>query len=401
METWRLRDIIIGVVLLLIGGATLLHTLGVFTLDEDAAAWASVWGLAGLGVIGLFAYLFQSEKVWLMIIAFCLFFLSATVYITYFMRDNDLVGMALFLLTALAFLLVFIRDRRQWWALLVTWTSLGLAAVVFMKSSSFQLPVFESLRFSNDLQGLLFLSSVAIGFFFVWLADVRKLWWSLMTSGLTIGVCAAVASKVFNYSEEMGAVFMFVIAGVVFFLMWLIRNEENNLGWAIYPAAVLLPFSAFLYLVLVWRGQTQIILSAIFIALGLIFIFSSLIFRRKVKAPTSRYHVYSADQPPSHGITETSERPTPFTVEEHPAPPEPSPARPEDFAPIPKPAPDQPEPLFETAAPEEPAPEAEEVEEIPESPELKSFEKAPAGESEKAEQQDDESARDNKEDNPE
>jgi len=394
METWRLRDILIGIVLLLVGGATLLHTLGVITLDEETAVWATIWVLAGLGVIGLFAYLFQSEKVWLMIIAFCLFFLAATIYISYFTNDNDLVGVALLLVTALAFLMVFFRDVRQWWALVVTWTSLGLAAIVFMESSSFQLPVFDNIRITDDMQGLLFLCSVALGFFFVWLTNVRRLWWALMTAGLTLGVCAAVAARVFNYSREMGAVFMFVIAGVVFFLMWLIRNKENNLGWAIYPAAVLLPFSAFLYLVLVWRGQTQIILSAIFIALGLIFIFSSVVFRGKAGTPTSKYRVYSADQPLENEVTETSGPQTPFVVEEHPLPPEPSPYVPED--PAPQPA-EEPEPLFEEAAPEEPAPE-EEVVEKPESAELKSFEKARAEEPEESVETDAENEQDLKED---
>jgi hypothetical protein len=322
METWRLRDIVIGIVLLLVGGATLLHTLGVIRFDEEMAVMAGIFGLAVLGAVVMLVYLFRPQSIWLMIIAFCLFFLAATIYITYFTGDDTLVGVALFLLTSLAFLLVFLRDRRQWWALLVTWTSLGLAAVVFMDSHSFQSTLFDGLRWTDEMQGLLFLFSVALGFFFVWLADPRRLWWSLMISGLTLAVCAAAGARAFNYSEQLGAVFMFVIAGVVFFLLWLIRNEENGLSWAIYPAAVLLPFSAFLYTVLFWRGHRHLILSIIFIALGLLFIFSSVIFRRRAAEPKAKYRVCTAENEPRFDVTEKSVSETPFVVEEHAGPPE-------------------------------------------------------------------------------
>jgi hypothetical protein len=312
MEAWKVRDIIIGIVLLLVGGATLLHTMGVFRFDEDMAVWAGVIGLVALGVAVMIVYLFKPESLWLMIISFCLFFLAATLYISYFTGDEKLVAVALLLLTSLAFLLVFIRDRRLWWTLLVTWTSFGLAIASFIESNSYQMSIFRGIQIDSDAQKLVFLCCVALGFFFVWLADPRRLWWSLMTSGLTFAVCSAAGAHALGYSEEMGAVFLFLVAGVVFFLLWLIRNEENGLSWAIYPAAALLPFSAFLYTVLFWRGQKQIILSIIFIVLGLLFIFGSTIFRRR----PDRHQIFPPERRSDFSAVNKHKVGAPFSVGE-------------------------------------------------------------------------------------
>ena len=328
MESSRLRDVIIGIVLLLIGGGTLLHTLGVIELNEETVTLAGIYGFAGLGALLLLAYFFRTDKVWMMIIAFCLFFMASVIWVLNFTDDDQLVGVALFLLTALAFLLVFIRNRRQWWALLVTWTSLGLAAVVFMESSNFRLPAWTGLQWTPELQGLLFLGSIALGFFFVWLADVRRLWWALMTAGLTPAVCAPVGARAFGYTEEIGAVLLFLISGFVFFLLWLIRNDENELGWAIYPAAVLFPFSAFLYMLIFWRGHSQVFLSVTFIFIGLIFIISSFVKRKQI-AETDKYRVYTTTPDsgtvPAPGIQVTNDSEPPYVEAELPRPEPPSP----------------------------------------------------------------------------
>ena len=320
MDSSRLRDIIIGIALLAVGCVTLLHTLNVIVLDETMTIWAGIYGFAGLGAILLIFSMFRSDLVWVMIIAFCLFFLASTIWVLNFASDDTLVGVALFLLNALAFLLVFLRDRGQWWALIVTWTSLGLAAVVFMQTKTFAGLDWTWLDWSPQMQGLVFLASVALGFFFVWLANVRTLWWALMTAGLTAGVCVPAAGRVYGYSEEIGAAGLFLVAGLTFFLLWLIRNNENKLGWAIYPASVLLPFSAFLYLILVWRGHEQITLSLLFIIIGLIFILTSFLGRikREAKVETDRYRVYSAPSEPS--ITVMGGGEPPYVEEELPRP---------------------------------------------------------------------------------
>ena len=320
IEASRVRDIIIGIALLAVGCATLLHTLNVIVLDETLAIWAGIYGFAGLGAILLIFSLFRSDLVWVMIIAFCLFFLASIIWILNFADDDNLVAVALFLLTAVAFLLVFLRDRGQWWALLVTWTALGLAAVVFMQTRTFAGLDLTWLNWSPHMQGLVFLASVALGFFFVWLANVRTLWWALMTAGLTAGVCVPAASRVYGFSDEIAAAALFLVAGLTFFLLWLIRNDENKLGWAIYPAAVLVPFSAFLYLILLWRGHEEITLSLMFIILGLIFIAASFFSRKRAReVETDRYRVYTAPQS-EPSITVTGGEEPPYVEEELPRP---------------------------------------------------------------------------------
>lgn len=279
----RLRDVIIGLVLIAAGAVTLLHTLNIIYLDRDTGIQVITYSLLGLGVLLLIAYFIKPAKLWLLIVALCLLFLSAAIGIEHFMPgQREIIAVALFVLTALAFFAVFLRNPDQWWAILVFWTCLSLAGIAWLEMVHYNVPFWPGVNW-RTFQGAIFLGSVAIGFFFVWLTNVRTRWWALMTSGLVAGVTTIPLIEALGRGTRYAPILMFFIAGLTFLLLWLIRNEENKLAWAIYPAAVLIPFSGFLGLVLLPGINRQLSLSVILMVLGLFFIISYF-FKRTTEA---------------------------------------------------------------------------------------------------------------------
>ncbi len=313
IQSSRLRDIIIGIILILVGGVTLVHTLHIFPLDQyerNIIEW-SVYCLAGLGVLLLIFYLIKPANLWLLIVALCLLFIAAVIYVLNFQAGREeLIGIALFLLTALAFFSVFIVDRTQWWAMLVAWICIGLAGTIWISMERFTIAALPALEW-DTLAPLSFLGGAAVGFLFVWLFAPRKRWWAFMTAGLIVAVCSAIVAKDIDVREEFAGIWLLLIAGVVFLLLWLMRNEENKLSWAVYPAAVLLPLSAFLYLILFDQLRPQLVLSIIFFVLGIFFVGSYFFSRRKVTAEEPRPQYQSptppAFPPPPTPLEEVSE----------------------------------------------------------------------------------------------
>ncbi len=313
IQSSRLRDIIIGIILILVGGVTLVHTLHIFPLDQyerNIIEW-SVYCLAGLGVLLLIFYLIKPANLWLLIVALCLLFIAAVIYVLNFQAGREeLIGIALFLLTALAFLSVLIVDRTQWWAMLVAWICVGLAGTTWISMERFTIAALPALEW-DTLAPLSFLGGAAVGFLFVWLFAPRKRWWAFMTAGLIVAVCSAIVAKDIDVREEFAGIWLLLIAGVVFLLLWLMRNEENKLSWAVYPAAVLLPLSAFLYLILFDQLRPQLVLSIIFFVLGIFFVGSYFFSRRKVTAEEPRPQYQSptppAFPPPPTPLEEVSE----------------------------------------------------------------------------------------------
>ena len=273
MEGQKIRDIIIGIALMVVGVITLLHTLKIFVFDEGKIALFASLGLLGLGAVMLISYLFTRENIWIFIFSLCLFFLAGMVYILNLMPDHTaLIGVLLFGILALAFLLVFITSPEQWWAMLVGWICLGLAGTVY--TSAFHLNLsFLPVEISSNLPPLLLFTSMALGFIFVWLMKPRERWWSLLTAGMIAAVESTIVMHAINVSDIYIPITMFLVAGITFLLVSTLSNKENDLKWAVYPAIVLISFSAFLYLITFWHNNGQLVLSIMFLSIGGLFIF--------------------------------------------------------------------------------------------------------------------------------
>jgi hypothetical protein len=303
-QATRLRDIIIGILLLLIGGVSLLHNFNILTFNEDVLLLWLSYGLAGLGLVLLVSYFIRPKSIWLSILALCSFFLASIIYISNFMAgQEDLIGVALFLLLALGFFAVFVSSPSQWWGLLVGWICVGLAGAVYASETTINIPVLRDLP-DNLMSPLLLFSSITIGFLLVWVMSPRGRWWALLTAGMIAAVESVIVLDFIDSSSSVKPVTMFLVAGITFFLIWMLRNEEYKLGWAIYPALVLICFSAFLYMVTFWMNNSRLVLSLIFIALGLIFLLNY--FRSRLSAAKTA-PAAPAPQPAAEKVYERSE----------------------------------------------------------------------------------------------
>lgn len=268
----KIRDIVLGIILLAIGGLALISNFGLITFNESTVTLWFSYGLAGLGGLLLIFYLFSPKNVWLFIVALCSVFLAAAVYISNFMPGQDeLVGVALFLLLAFAFLAYFVVKPSQWWPALVGWICIGLAATVYTNTTTVYLPWLRNLP-SSLLPPLTLFASICIGFLIVWIIRPRGHWWALLTAGMIAAVASVIIMDAMASSSIQPPIVMFAVAGFVFMLIWLLRNDEYRLGWAFYPGLVLLCLAAFLYLVAFWTNNGRLVTSLIFIVLGVLFL---------------------------------------------------------------------------------------------------------------------------------
>lgn len=268
----KIRDIFIGLVLVVLGGVTLLHTLNIFVFDEARTVLAADYVLLGLGAILLISFFFSSKNIWLLILALCLVFIAATSWIlTFRPGQSDLVAVAFFLLIAMAYFVYFVVRPSTWWALLVGWICFGLAGVVYSTMSNIVIPFLPDLP-RSALQPIILFTGIGLGFISVWLTSPRGRWWALLTAGMIASVETIILLDSLNRGERYIAISLFLISGITFLFVWLLRTEENRLQWAVYPASVLIGISAFLYLVIIMLQNTSLALSIIFIVLGCLFI---------------------------------------------------------------------------------------------------------------------------------
>jgi hypothetical protein len=268
----KIRDIIIGILLIVIGGATMLHTLGIVVFDETFAIMSFVYLLIGIGGVLIVSFFFSPQKIWLMILGICLLFVAMAAYIGNFWPSQEiLIPTALFMMLSLAFFVFFIIRPQQWWAMLTGWITLGLAGTVYVSETRFTLPFLKAFSY-NDLAPLVLFSGAVLGFVFVWLTKPRDRWWSLLTAGMITSVMTIIVGESLNLPETAIPMMLFFSSGITFLLVWMLKNDEHRLQWAIYPATVLIGFAAFLYFVSYWMDDAQMVFAILFLVLGVFFL---------------------------------------------------------------------------------------------------------------------------------
>jgi hypothetical protein len=135
-------------------------------------------------------------------------------------------------LGSIAFFAAYVTQRRAWWFLFPAFVLAGLVATILLSES--QLNV-SGLR--GDLAGSVFLWSIALAFWGVYLSDSNQ-WWAIIPAGVmtTIGAMPLVATRVEGTST--GAI-LFLGIGLTFGILYLLRARHST-GWAVFPAAACL-----------------------------------------------------------------------------------------------------------------------------------------------------------------
>jgi hypothetical protein len=138
----------------------------------------------------------------------------------------------IFVLAGLAFLSTFYSDRSAWWAIIPGVVLLGLGVLISLDVLAPGL--------SGSLGGPIFLGTISLAFWFVYLAN-RGNWWAVIPAGVMATLAIVSGLGEVAPGMELGGLF-FLGLGLTFALLGVLPNPGANLRWAFIPAGVLIIF---------------------------------------------------------------------------------------------------------------------------------------------------------------
>jgi uncharacterized membrane protein len=166
---------------------------------------------------------------------------------------------SLFGVTGIAFLVYSRNDQKAWWALIPGVILLGLSILIL---SSVFFP-----RIGGAIGGFIFLGSVSLAFWLVYLRN-KNFWWAIIPGGVFGSLSLVTLVDEFTRFDG-GFVFLFGLA-VTFALLAILPGMPGNRNWPWIPAGILALVSFFT--IVSSMNQMGYVLSFLFIGLGLFLI---------------------------------------------------------------------------------------------------------------------------------
>lgn len=207
-------QLLIGVFLILLGALFLASTLGRFSWDEEYNV-AVVFFAAG--IVLLLAHFFFEKKLWTLILGGAGLFIGGAIFIDESrIFPDDTIGIILFVLT-----------------------------------------------------GLIFLSALRFG---------KKNWWAVIPGGF----CLVIASHILfdmNYwmPDDYHGIVFFGGAGLIFGIIYLLKDDEYKLDWAKYPSIIAFVIAAIILLAMDFKDAfSRFVFPAILIGSGTIVLLKAL-----------------------------------------------------------------------------------------------------------------------------
>ena len=151
---------------------------------------------------------------------------------------QEIVGSLLFFTVAYLFYRVFNKDKSKIWALIPAVFCAALGLIIFMENFS---------GFNDDLSGVILFWAGAIVFGYFYISDNKK-WWAVIPAGVLFTLGCVVLIDTYNLLiDDFEGSVLFLGFGLTFIFLYLQRNEENKLSWAIWPGGILSAFALFIY----------------------------------------------------------------------------------------------------------------------------------------------------------
>ncbi len=136
---------------------------------------------------------------------------------------------------SLAFLFVFLRaPKGNWWAAIPGFVLLSVAAIALLEQLAPGV--------GQTWNGPLFLGSIALAFWLIYLANPEH-WWAVIPGGVLLTLALVAGLSPVLQEVEMGGIF-FLGLGLTFAVLALLPTPQGRLTWSIIPAIVLLAMGA-------------------------------------------------------------------------------------------------------------------------------------------------------------
>jgi len=258
----RLNKYIGGIAIILLGIVLLLRNLDFLYFDDEYIV-GLVFG--ALGLLFFFVYFRDVTKWWTAIPAVGGLIVFISIFIDKFrFIPNGFIGAGTVWLVALVFFIVYFKDRSQKWALLLT-SVLGAAGMIIF----FAVFISETRILPESFIGTAVLWIIAAVFLGVYVRN-RENWWAIIPAGVLTSIGFTVlADEVWYFYGETVAFILFLGFALTFLILYVLRNEQNQLEWAKYPAIVLGVFSFFLLFVNPHNRVGDVVFPILVILVGL------------------------------------------------------------------------------------------------------------------------------------
>jgi hypothetical protein len=144
---------------------------------------------------------------------------------------SDAVFGLLFAVGGAFFLYIYLTENKQWWALIPGFVLLGLGALIGLGAL---LP-----SRADDIGGPLFLASISLPFWIIYLRFRGDFWWALIPAGVMLTLALIAGAEAFVPGLDLGGTILFLGMGLTFFVVGLIPTPGGQMRWAFIPAAIL------------------------------------------------------------------------------------------------------------------------------------------------------------------
>ena len=207
-------NFLIGIFLIVLGALFLLSTFGHLHVDEEYTM-AIIFFSAG--IVLLIAYFLFRKKIWALILGAVGLFIGSAIYIdSSRILPDEAIGIVLFIILGLVFFNALRGGKRNWWAIIPGGFSFIIAAHIFLNMK----------------------------------------WW---------------------ITDDYHGVIFFGGSGLIFGIIYLLKDEKYNLDWAKYPCIIsFIIASIVLFAIDVGDLFSRLIFPVILIALGALILYKSL-----------------------------------------------------------------------------------------------------------------------------
>ncbi len=140
---------------------------------------------------------------------------------------SDLVGAVMFGVLGVLGVGYYFTNRRHWWILFPAFTFIGIAG------SSFT----NFIPFLRPLSGAVFLFSLSLAFWLIFLQKQPEHWWPAIPGGILTTL--AFVDVADHFSGRAADTIMLLGVAATFGLLWLLRRHANT-DWALWVAIIAL-----------------------------------------------------------------------------------------------------------------------------------------------------------------